>query len=404
MSGSTATATPSRRLLALSYGTGLLSLGLVDAFVFIVPLWAVLIGASATEVGLLVGARAILPCLLTIHGGVLMDRFGPRRVMLAFGVVVIAIAPLYPAMPWFAPLFALQVVAGLALTMTWVGSQTAIAQLSAGETLYLGRYSFATRVGTFAAPIIFGLLWDLAAPWVSFACIAAWAAALLGLILALPDGATERVATDRPRLRALLPRLQDYGATLALLAIPAIAVTIGAGFLRNSTSGIQNSIYVVYLKEIGLTGTAIGILFATIEGASALGSLVAGPVARRFASFSLLVATTGLAIVLIAITPLLAGVMVLLLAVQLLRGAVQGINQPVMFSMQSKAVGRDRQGATVALRVTANRVAAIIVPPAMGVVADAAGIEASFLILGAVFLALTLLLWFYARTLSQPES
>jgi sugar phosphate permease len=96
--------------------------------------------------------------------------------------------------------------------------------------------------------------------------------------------------------------------------------------------------------------------------------------------------------------------MVLLLAVQFLRGAVQGINQPVMFSMQSKAVGRDRQGATVALRVTANRVAAIIVPPAMGVIADAAGIEASFLILGAVFLALTLLLWFYARTLSQPES
>ena len=44
--------------------------------------------------------------------------------------------------------------------------------------------------------------------------------------------------------------------------------------------------------------------------------------------------------------------------------------QPVMFSAQSKSVGRHEQGAVVGLRQTLNRLSAIIVPPVMGLIAD----------------------------------
>ena len=33
--------------------------------------------------------------------------------------------------------------------------------------------------------------------------------------------------------------------------------------MRNTTYSIQTSVYVVYLEEIGLVGTTIGLLFAT---------------------------------------------------------------------------------------------------------------------------------------------
>jgi sugar phosphate permease len=104
---------------------------------------------------------------------------------------------------------------------------------------------------------------------------------------------------------------------------------------------------------------------------------------------------TGLAIALISLTPWLGGLFVLLLAAQVLRGFVQGVSQPVMFSAQSKSVGRHEQGAVVGLRQTLNRLSAIIVPPVMGAIADHWGIGESFIIMGfgLLFLCLMVAVW-----------
>jgi MFS family permease len=403
---------PPPRALALSYGAGLLSMGLMDLLMFIVPLWAIWLGASATEVGMVVGARSVLPAILAIHGGVLMDRLGTRRIMAASAIAIMVTAPLYPALPWLPALIVLQLVTGYATTIAWVGAQTVIAQVSRGDTGVLGRFNFACRIGTFAAPILMGLLWDFTNPWLTFLFVSVWAAALLCLVTVTPD--SDRlggpIAADTPlavgaahaqtlgaKLRAMAPRRSDYAATLALFLIPAIAISIGGGFLRNTTSAVQGSIYVVYLNEIGLTGTAIGALFAAIEGASGIGSLLAGRATRFVSPYTLMVATTGAAIFLINATPLLGGILVLLLAAQFLRGIIQGIHNPVLFGIQARAAGPHRQGATVALRVTVNRLASITVPPIMGAIADTAGIETSFYIFGGVLLVMTAALGLVTR-------
>jgi MFS family permease len=384
----------------------------MDAYAFIIPLWAVLIGASATQVGLLVGARSVLPFLFTIHGGVLMDRYGPRPIMIGSAIVIILMMPLYPMLPWFVPLFFLQVVGGMVVTLLWVGAQTSIAQLSRGETTYLGHFSFAARIGTFIAPIILGILWDLTTPWVCFVGISGWGIMMLALTLAIPtpphaDKATKSSTPPHPQgggLRALLPRFSDYRDTLALMVIPAVAVSIAVCFVRSGTSGIQGSIYVVYLNEIALTGTLIGILFASMEAAGGFGSLIAGRVAKYFSPFAMLVGTTAAAIVMMAITPLLGGIVALLILAQVARGIIQGITLPIMFSVQSKAVPVDRQGATVALRVTTNRLSVITVPPIMGLIADTYGISESFLIIGSVLLALTGVVWLFARRIPEAAN
>ncbi len=403
---------PPPRALALSYGAGLLSMGLMDLLVFIVPLWAIWLGASATEVGIVVGARSVLPCILAIHGGVLMDRLGTRRIMAASAIAIIFTAPLYPALPWLPALIVLQLVTGYATTIAWVGAQTVIAQVCRGDTGILGRFNFTSRMGTFAAPIFMGLLWDFTTPWLTFFFISVWAAALLGLVIVAPDSdrlggptaAETGVAAGAPaaqtlgaKLRAMAPRPSDYTATLALLLIPAIALTIGSGFLRNTTSAVQGSIYIVYLADVGLTGTAIGALIAVLEGASGIGALLAGRATRIISPYTLMVATTGAAIFLINATPLLGGILALLLAAQFLRGIIQGVNQPVLFGIQARAAGPHRQGATVALRVTVNRLVSITVPPIMGIIADTAGIEMSFYIFGGVLLVMTAALGLVTR-------
>ncbi|HVH79768.1 MAG TPA: MFS transporter, partial [Stellaceae bacterium] len=82
------------------------------------------------------------------------------------------------------------------------------------------------------------------------------------------------------------------------------------------------------------------------------------------------------------------GIYVLLLAANVVRGWLQGLVQPMMFSVQAKAVGPYRQGAVVGLRQTMNRLAAIVIPPIMGMIADGWGATASFVILGAFLMLL----------------
>jgi hypothetical protein len=61
-----------------------------------------------------------------------------------------------------------------------------------------------------------------------------------------------------------------------LLAIPAIALSLAIMAMRNSTYSIQTSVYVVYLRQVGLVGTTIGILFSAAEIASGFGALLPG--------------------------------------------------------------------------------------------------------------------------------
>jgi fucose permease len=57
-------------------------------------------------------------------------------------------------------------------------------------------------------------------------------------------------------------------------------------------------------------------------------------------------------------------------------------------AVQAKAVGPHRQGSVVGLRQSMNRLAAIVIPPAMGAIADHRGAGQSFVILGTVLVVL----------------
>lgn len=92
----------------------------------------------------------------------------------------------------------------------------------------------------------------------------------------------------------------------------------------------------------------------------------------------------------VSVTPALGGLIVLLAVATFGRGYAQGLSQPVMFGILSRAVGRSQQGTSIGLRTTSNRFASLVVPAIMGIVADAVGIEASFLWVGGVLIVLCL--------------
>lgn len=401
-------AQPDRRSLRAAYVIGLFGMGYIDVFVFLMPLYGLSLGLSATEIGWLVGSRTALTLFFSIHIGVLMDRFGTLRVMRFFVVAAMIAAPLYPLLDAFWALLILQIIVGGAVSFGWAGGQTLIAQIGHGDAGYIGYFSFASRLGTTGAPLIAGAIWDFGGVWPAYLLAVAWGAILLVSLWYATEPPIEKTddaksGADKFSLRDIMPRVGDYTRSFAMMAIPVIAISVAVMFLRNTTSGINNSVYVVYLDGVGLTGWDIGVLFAAIEFASGVGSLFGRPAMRLGHPLWTMTIATGLAIALICITPWLGGIFILLLAAQVLRGFFQGISQPVMFSAQSKSVGRHEQGAVVGLRQTLNRLAAIIIPPVMGAIADGWGIAESFIIMGAglLFLCAIVAVW-VALTPREP--
>ena len=130
----------------------------------------------------------------------------------------------------------------------------------------------------------------------------------------------------------------------------------------------------------------IGVLFAAIEIASGFGSLAAGRAMRCGDPQKTMLSGTVASILFICATPFLGGIFLLAAAGADRARLAAGLVQPMMFSVQAKAVGRYRQGSVVGLRQTANRLSSIVIPPIMGVIADWWGMTESFVVLGVALL------------------
>src|SRR3954462_3434811 len=70
-----------------------------ELFTIVVPLWAIMLGFSPLEIGLLVGSPAMLSFFLAIHGGALTDRFGTRRVLVLLATISTLNPLLFPVLP-----------------------------------------------------------------------------------------------------------------------------------------------------------------------------------------------------------------------------------------------------------------------------------------------------------------
>lgn len=388
---------------AAIYGAGLFSFSQVMISGVVVALWVVELQTPAVFMGIVLGARHFLTLLLSIHGGVLMDRLGTRRVMIGFAALA-TLAPLvFPLAPWVWALVALQMVAGLADAMVWMGAQALSGVVMKGNPGYVGRMTFACRIGTFIGPMAAGAAWDLLGPWGAFGMMCAWSAMGLASVLAIPAPGQAGRHAPAVRLRAadMVPRLADYVSAFSLAAIPAVALVLYATMIRVGGTGIQSSFYVVYLGQIGISGSAIGLLLGVSGLLASFGSLAVGPLARMIHSHWLVVLAVTASAVAIGVTPWLGGIFLLLMLVIGLRGLCLGISQPMEISVLGRAIGVDSQGKGVGLRTTANRLTGTAVPVVMGAVAQVFGIENSFLVMGAILVALMGLVALYVHR--RPE-
>ena len=388
-----------------SLGAGLFTNGVWDMVSIIVPLYAVAVGLSASQIGLVIAARSILPTALSIHGGIVMDTLGTRRVLLWVAMACVVLPVLYPASGWFAVLFTLQLLHGFASSLAMGAAQTWSLQTSHGDTATIARFTLFSRIGTFLGPVMVGAIWDWWGPWAAFSAIALWGAGTAASAAYGKPGDSEAPPPSRARAAtALIPNWRQHKEAIALAAIPAVAFILAVSFLRNAPGAVQASLYVVYLADAGWSGTIIGALVAFCELCGVFGSIMAAALERRMRAERLVVVCLAASIAAIAITPLVGAFLTLLFAAAALRGFSQGVSQPLMYSVLGRNVPSTTHGRSIGLRTAVVRLGSIITPAAMGVVAEAWGIAASFYVVGGILLAATGGLMLYARRFGDAEA
>lgn len=376
---------PLRLELAI-YGAATFSNSLGYMVMVAVPLLLVSLGLSPLWMGIVLGSRHLLVLFYSIHAGAMMDRLDTRRVMLMFAWMSIVLPFAYPLLPYVLPLILIQMAAGYCTSIGWIGAQALIGQALKGSPVHTGRMGAVIRIGALTGPPLTGAAWDLYGPWACFAVLALWGVGLLASCLALPDRAR---GGPKPRvtLADFVPRADDYRAAFSLLAIPLVATVIMVALLRISSFSIQASFYVVWLDGQGYTGTLIGVLLGAYSLFGGGAALATGTLVKRFSAVWMMIAMVAVTIAAVTVTPALGSTWALF-AVVSINGAAYGLTQPLMIILMSRGSGAEHQGKAVALRTSANRLAATLIPPAMGAIAEIAGLEASFYIVGATVLAL----------------
>ena len=250
----------------------------------IVPLFAASLGADTAQVGLINSAFMCMAGLLSIPSGLLSDRIGRRRPLLA-GLVLLAGSSLLLAVSR-TPLQmgAIYLVFGIGLALVTPTLMSYVADITPPEALghAFGWYTMALYSGMTLGPAAGGFLAGLLGLRPVFVCSGSLIMVMVVVaFVLLPD------PPDRPRRGsgplAIPATLIDLRHNRRLMACLLLTVGGCVGF------GMFISFMPLYVASLGLETTAVGLVCATQALANALARIPAGWLCDRVGDRRLLV-------------------------------------------------------------------------------------------------------------------
>lgn len=376
------------RINLISVCSGLTSAFIVQTMLLIIiPLTALERGASPLMVGIILSAPHLLPMVLAIPLAGVINRSGGKRAILAGSLGMMLGAWTVLLLPGFTGLILAQLMVGIAHMVMILAGQTIISELGQGKALerYFGWYTTSLSAGQLVGPLLAGWLIDISglAPTLIVTGVIAFLGLLSGWFLT--DNASIGQATGRS--------LVGYRAQLTLL---------------RTNSGVQVSIFltVAVVFALGAHGTFVPVYLASLDmSATIIGALVSlraicAMVVRPFMpqviewlggrSRAMLVSVSLVAAGLM-FTGLAEGVVQLgLLA--LLIGIGSGISQPLSMVVMAERVPHAQRSGALAMRLMGNRSVQFLAPLSLGLLAEIAPYNITFLFGGAIVLVLASLM------------
>ncbi|MDI3409020.1 MFS transporter [Streptomyces cavernicola] len=327
--------------------------------------------------GLLVSVFFVAYALCQIPGGMLADRFGAKRVT-CWALLAWSIFTALTGLAWsFSVLLLVRFAFGAAegifpsASMKVLVERTSVGERMGAQGLIMSSNALASVAAPLAVPPL--------------AAVVGWR---WSFVLAAGVGVLVYVAV---RLWLPAPRDQAEGAAPAASGVPVREVLRIGVLWRFSlmlfgyaalTWGLSTWIPSYLNTERGLSLTSAGVLVAVPSLAAALGTLLGGRLSDRFEGHHRKVILPAMsvaapALCLMAVLPSLAGAIVCgTIAVF----AASLCYMPI-FAVPLRSLAPELVGVGSAIVVFGGQVAGMVVPPVLGVIADAVSFEAAFAVL-----------------------
>ncbi|QVQ52190.1 MFS transporter [Spiractinospora alimapuensis] len=345
------------------------------------------VGGDAVAVGLITAAYALLPLLIAVPVGRMTDRARSTTWIIAFGGATLGAGCL--ALAGATNLAALAVastIVGVGHLLSMVAGQGLMARLSPPERMDrdFGWFTAAASLGQLAGPLISGVLLadasgaDLLGATTT-ALVVAGVVGALGLVPVIPllrvrsaarstkDGARPVPAWDilrQPRLPSALL------TSLALLS----AVDILTAYLP------------LIAESRGISPMLVGVLLSLRAGFSLLSRLVLPWLLGRWSRKTLVVSSTLVSGISLALVALPVAGPVTLAIVLSVGGFLLGLGQPLTMAQVATAAPPDARATALALRLWGNRLGQVAIPAAAAAVAGATGAPGALLLSAVVLL------------------
>jgi len=370
---------PLESALAIVYFVTLNALGHL-AFVgsrMTTALFALQLGASPFTVGALMSLFALLPMLLSVASGRLIDRVGPRRPLAAAFAALACGAALPFLFPSLQILFLSSPLLGLGFMCVHIGMNSVIGAHGAPEQralnfswLALG-FSFSGSLG----PLVAGYAIEGFGHAGAFLVLAFFPLLALGLLLA------RRRPLPRPEHSAGSRRLLD------LFRVPGLRRTFIVSAMLAMGWDLYSFLMPLYGARLGLAAATIGSIMASFALATFVVRLAMPVLIRRVRQWRILVASMAIAGASYVLFPFVTSVP-LLMADSFALGLGLGCAQPVIMSLLYEASPPGRQGEAVGVRTTMINASSTFIPLASGALSVLAGSMApAFWLLAACLLA-----------------
>lgn len=360
----------------------------------LLPVYAKELGASGVWLGLTFSAFAVVQAGFGPFAGRLSDRYG-RKPFIVAGLLIYCTAALgYLTATTFYQVIAFRAFSGFGTSLVFSVARAYVGDMTprGHEGRWLGVFATADIIGFGTGPLVAGVFRQV----FGFHSVFIAMATLLGtsafiLLIWLP----RHSPLETQRRAGTLKTAATVGFGTALKDRLVLAVTTHQGLISLS-SGASFSFLALRLEDgLGATPIAIGLAFATQDLTGGVAQPLFGRLADRHSRRMLVTGgllATGLFTAFVGFAPSY-GLVVLLL---FLMGGSNALSQVAAGAVQVVAGRRTGMGTVLGLGSAANGAGIVLGSVAGGLLVDASGIGAAFLLGGIVmgvgamaFLALT---------------
>ncbi|WP_449243310.1 MFS transporter [Desulfovibrio sp.] len=377
------------RNLLLIFGVTLVAIMSVAGLMPALPVMIRDLAIPASSIGWVITAFTLPGVVMAPVGGVLADRLGRKKVLVA-ALVLFGLAGGACFFVHSAPaLYALRVLQGIGAGPLGVLNATLIGDLFEGRerATAMGYNGGVQALGTALFPAIGGLLAQLGWNW-----------PFLMNVLALPLALAVALLLDNPEPR----RSQSFGTYMrAALSRMRTRRVLSLFALTFGTFVLLFGAFVTYLpvllhESFDARPAEIGGIISLSALTTALAASQLGRLSARFGELRLLRTSFLLYIAAFLLMPRLPVLWLAVLPIVLL-GLAQGLNLPSLMTMLSGEAGLENRAAVMAVNGMLLRLGQTVAPPLMGLVFAGFGLSSVFSAAALLALSLLAVAWLSLR-------